>query len=303
MSQPALSRYWSETENQGRGYLRPSTGERVPGVTSITGLVDKNLAQYGADKTIEWMVQNWHQWNPGGKSDEAATNHAKYRWKDHRNERGAIGTDVHNYIEDTILGRGPFLEELDAEQQMMVLNWEDFNFTTGIEYTHTEAQVWGGDYAGTLDAYGKMYSDRLGRMANGIVDWKTSKACYYEYFMQLAGLKNADFRFEELTDPGIIEAAKLAGLAHPAEQKTDNSIVTTWWVEEPQPEVETAWIVHLTSDGWDVFELDSEELHLARFNAYKAAWWAEKHLKEQLSPLGKKLDRPISWTDPKKKGV
>jgi len=285
---PPLSRYWNDAEAQGRGYLRPSTGERVPGVTSITGLVDKDLAQWGSDQAVRWMVDNWYTWNPGGKSDEKAFNGARYRWREFRNERGAVGTGVHNYIEDVILGAGPFVDDLDTEQQKIVFQWEDMCFTTGMDFWGTERQVWGDGYAGTLDAYATLNGKRV------LVDWKTSKSVHWEYYMQLAALLNADFQFTQ------VEAGTSG--AHSAELKDgDGNVETTWWVEEPLPELDGAIIVHLTADDWAIHELDNEELHMARFNAYKAAWWAEKALKDVLHSQGKKLDRPVTWTDPKKK--
>jgi hypothetical protein len=262
-------------------------------VTSITGLVDKNLAQYGADKTVEWFVNNWAEWNPGGKSDERAFNHARYRWNDHRNERAAVGTSVHTYIENTILGNGPFITDLEPEEQEIVAQWEEFNFLFSPEYEGTESQVWGEGYAGTLDAYASMYSERLGRTALGIIDWKTSRKAYWEMYMQLAGLKNALFRFVEVSKdtPGAssIDSADAIGAK-----------MTSWWVEEPLPGVETAWIVHLTKDGWAVHELDNEPVHLRRFNAYKDAWHAEADLKKLLTSVDKKIDRPIDWVKPSK---
>lgn len=262
-------------------------------MTSVTGLVNKDLAQWGSDMAVKWMTEHWFEWNPGGKSDERAINHAKYRWKDYRDERGGIGTGVHNHIEDAIEGREPEIEFLDAEQQGMVGCWEDFNFFTGIEYTGTERQVWGGRYGGTFDASGWMWSERLGRKVHGLLDWKTSKSAYFEYSMQLAALKNAQFQFVEVAEgtPG----------SHPAESKDDNGKkLITHWVEEPLPEFETAWIVHLRADDWAVYELQDEDLHLARFNGYLDAWWAERELKLMLSERGQRLDRPMNWFDPKK---
>lgn len=285
---PALAQYWSAEENDGRGYKRPSTGEQVPGVTSITGLVNKDLAQWGADLATRWMSEHWFQWNPGQRSEESAFNSARYKWKDYRNERGQVGTNVHNYIEDLLLGRNPLFEFLEPEEQRRVLQFEDFCFLTGFEATATERQVWGGSYGGTLDAHGWMYSERLGRKAHGLFDWKTSKRAYFEYMMQLAALKNADFQF----------------IQRPQAEADTSPLVkdgkTTHWAEVPMPEVETAWIVHLSDDNWAVHELTDEEMHLSRFAAYTEVWWAEKRLKETLGTRGQKLDRPVDWFDPKK---
>lgn len=285
MAGPALASYWNETEASGRGYRRPSTGEQVPGVTSITGLVNKDLAQWGSDMAVRWISEHWYEYNPGQRSEESAFNAARYRWRDFRDERAQVGTNVHDYIESLILGNAQPIEFLSAEEQRRVHAFEDFAFVTGFEATATERQVWGGDFGGTLDAFGWIYSERLGRKAHSLFDWKTSKRCYPEYHMQLAALKSAQFQF--------VERAEATDDTHPFVKNGK----TTHWAELPMPEVETAFVVHLLDDDWAVYELTDEELHLARFNAYKAAWWAEKALKEAMRARGQRLDRALDWLE------
>jgi len=314
MSRPALARYWSETEHDSRGYLRPSTGEQVPGVTSITGMVNKDLAQWGSDMAVKWIAEHWYEWNPGQRSEESAFNGARHRWKEYRDERGQIGSNVHDHIEQTILGKQPVLDFLTPEEQAMFRQWEDFQFLTGAEFTSTEEQVWGSGYAGTLDARGTMYSERLGRRAYALFDWKTSRKCYPEYHMQLSALKNASFTFEQAQTPdalteihdgrnGTRSYRGADGVAWLATHTESNRKVETWWVERETRSAETAFVVHLTPDSWHVYELDFEQEHLARFNGYKAAWWAEKELKALYSELDMKLDRPLDWRDKKKGGA
>lgn len=247
------------------------------------------MAQWGADMAVKWMVENWYQFNPGAKSEERAFMGARYRHKDFRDERASVGTGVHNYIEGIIKGTGPFLDDLDVEQQQMIAQFEDAVFTTGMEFLDSELTVWGGDWAGTLDARVRAYSERLGRVASGVVDFKTSKAIYPEVGMQLAALKSAPTQFRQVD-------SSLPGAIHLPDKTRGDS----WWLEEDSPEVETAWILHLRGDFWDgqtfvpakweFIEVDNEPYHLARFNAYKAVWWAEKSMKD----AGIKLDARLS---------
>lgn len=281
MTSPILSVYWNDAEGQGRGYKRPSTGEQVPGVTSITGLVNKNLAQWGSDKAVEWMTANWFLWNPGGKSDEKAFNHARYKWRDFRDERGAVGDGVHNHIEDYILGRNPDPEFLDAEQQHIIRNFEEFEFFTGVEYVSTETTVWGDKFAGTLDALAYMHSPRLGRKVLSVLDWKTSRKAWPDMYMQISALMNADLRFVQVAEG---EGDKFT------RKRPDGTINTTYWREELMPEVESGFIVHLTQDGWAVHEITDTDLHYDRFLAYRDAWWSEKALKLK----GWKLDKALA---------
>ena len=118
MSAPKLSRYFNDAEYQGRGYLDPRYPERkpVPGITSITKLVAKDLAQYGADHTARWITENWTLWDPSRKSDEKAFNSARYKHNEYRDSRAEVGTGVHQYIEDWINGEEPLAEFLEPEQ-------------------------------------------------------------------------------------------------------------------------------------------------------------------------------------------
>lgn len=286
MSKPALARYWSDSENAGRGYIRPSNGEQVPGVTSITGKVDKDLAQWGADQAVRWMVANWFRWNPGAKSEDSAFRGARYRWKDYRNERGAIGTGVHNHIEGLIENSGPFLDDLDQEQREMVEQYEEFVFTHAPQFISSEVSVFGDGYAGTLDAYAIIDGDVW------LLDWKTSKRCYPEYFMQLAALKNAHTVAIPTTadDPDAFEVL-------------DTDRKPMYYREEPVLNADRAGLVHLRGNFWDgetfipakweLIELpqEDEQLHMARFNAYKDVWYAEKSLRQSGVDLKAALDK------------
>ena len=277
MTQPPLARYFNDAENDARGYRRPSTGEIAPGITTILGLINKNLGQYAADETVKWFNSHWAEWNPGEKSDEKAFNHARYRWKDHRDTRAAIGDNVHNYIEDTILGKGPFIDDLTPEEQRIVTNWNDMLFFTGMEFEQTEVTVWGDGYAGTLDCAAWMYSQKLGRKALFCLDWKTSKQAWPDSFSQIAALMNGQFQFEQV-EPGTPNADLFKG--------RDGE---SWWVEKPMPKFETGAIVHLTQDSWAIHEIRDEGLHWKRFKAYRDAWHVENAIKMTGLNLAKSL--------------
>jgi hypothetical protein len=269
-------------------------------------MVDKDLAQWGANMTAKWVAENWDQWNPGQRSEESAFNGARYKWREFRDERGAIGSNVHDHIEQTILGEEPLIDFLSVEEQAMVAQWEQFCFITGVKYHSTEEQVWGDGYAGTLDARVSMHSERLGRTATGIVDWKTSKSAYWEYGMQLAALTNAGRTFTEVAAPAKTVTVNQFPNGTSAYEMGDsfawsakNNNESTWWAETEVEPAETAFVVHLRADKWAVYELNDAEFHTARFDAYKDAWWAEKDLKAILSARGQKIDRPMDWVDPK----
>ena len=170
----------------------------------------------------------------------------------------------------------------------MVAQFHEAVFITDMTFQATEATVSGGDFAGTLDAIATAYSEKLGRVASGVVDFKTSKTIYADPMMQLAALRSADTIFREVPE-GTPDAIHL-----PDKNRGDS-----WWIVEDAPETETAWILHLRGNFWDgkqlvpakweLIELENDELHLARFNAYKTVWYAEKALKEAGVDLKKRL--------------
>lgn len=290
MTSPKLSRYFDDATYQGRGYIDPRYpgAKPVPGVTSITKLVAKDMAQYGADHAVRWMVDNWSLFNPGGKSDERAFNQARYRHNDYRDARAEVGTGVHAHIEDWINGLDPIPDFLGVEQQQMVEQFHEAVFMTGMTFQSTEATVQGDGWSGTLDAHGTVYSPKLGRVATAVIDFKTSKAIYPDPMMQLAALRSAHTIFREVDE-------STEGAYHVEDKKRGDS----WWLVEDAPKVDTAFILHLRGDFWDgknfipakweLIELEDDELHLKRFEAYKSVWYAEKAMKEAGIDLRKRL--------------
>lgn len=291
MTSPPLARYFSDVENQGRGYIDPRdpNGRRYPGVTSITGLVAKDLAQWGADQSVRWLANNWWQWNPSQRSEQSAFNAARYKHKEYRDERAEVGTGVHDYIDAWAKGEWRPVEFLGVEQQQMIHQFEECVWMTGLKPEASELTMFGGDWAGTLDLRVTAYSEKLGRPATGIVDIKTSKSIYPEVFMQIAALKSAKTQFRQV-DPST------PGAIHLPDKKRGDS----WWLIEDAPEMETAWILQIRGDfmdgeqfipaKWELIELSEEELHLKRFEAYKAVWYAQKALKDAGVDLKKRMD-------------
>lgn len=295
MTAPPLARYFSDVENQGRGYISPldPNGRRYPGVTSIIKLVAKDMSQYGSDMAVRWMSQHWAEWTPGQRSEESAFRSARYRHKDYRDERGEIGTGVHSYIEDHVKGLDPIGFDLDTEQWQMIEQFDQAVFLTGMEFIDSEVTVFGEDWAGTLDLRVKAYSERLGRVVTGILDVKTSKSIYPEVMLQLAALKSARTQFRQVT-------AETPNAIHLPDKNRGES----WWLKEDAPEVETAWALHLRGDFWDVDHMvpakwemieigtektGDESLHLARFEALKQVWYANDGLKKSGFDLNKRL--------------
>ena len=146
-------------------YYSPD-GERVPSVTTILGVVDKNLTNWANKLGLE------------GKSlsDESA------------NTMG-IGTLLHAYIE------GMFLQDEDVDDSSFTEEQKEIAKKCFGKFSmwasrhrvvplFLELSLASDRYGGTMDALVEI---------DGVVtimDWKTSKAIYPEYFAQLAAYYN-----------------------------------------------------------------------------------------------------------------
>lgn len=126
---PALAQYWSESKEDGRAYKHPVSGVRVPSVTTICGLADKSgLAQYSADRTAKWCNDNLSLLM--NKSDEDAIRGARFRWRDHADERANVGTEVHEWVE-TWVEDGFAYPPLGHDAQQCVDRFLDFTVEVG----------------------------------------------------------------------------------------------------------------------------------------------------------------------------
>ena len=140
-------------------------GDRVPSVTTILGVVDKNLTNWANKLGLQ------------GKSlsDESA------------NTMG-IGTLLHAYIEGYFKGEEVDDSEFSEEQKEIAQKcFGKFSLWTSehqIYPLHLELSLSSDRYGGTMDAIIEI--DGI----TTIMDWKTSKAIYPEYFAQLSAYHN-----------------------------------------------------------------------------------------------------------------
>ena len=168
-------------------YYSPD-GERVPSVTTILGVVDKNLTNWANKLGLE------------GKSlsDESA------------NTMG-IGTLLHAYIEgmfqDEDVDDSSFTEEQKEIAQKCFGKFSMWASRHRVVPLFLELSLASDRYGGTMDALLEI---------DGVVtimDWKTSKAIYPEYFAQLAAYYNLleDIVRGDVEQVGILKVPKEDG--------------------------------------------------------------------------------------------
>lgn len=190
MTKPVLSR---RVANPGRRYTHPITGEAVPSVTTITGMKDKSgpLVGWAVKETTEYVVKNWDELAVMSDTNKrkiikGARFEAKAAGTD--DTAADLGTNVHQAIEDRILGRPVTLAK---DSRGFLEQFDNFCDRYQPEWTMVERTVWNRTlgYAGTLDGAGTFGQDKV----NLLVDFKSGNGVYAEYFLQLEALARGEF--------------------------------------------------------------------------------------------------------------
>ena len=271
---PKLSLYPREHESQGRAYKDPITGEQYPSVTSILKYEDKSaLVQWAVDRAVLWCVDNWQDL---GVDPDAAFMKARYRHNDVRDERAWVGTGVHAYIEAEHTESWD-MPELNDEQQEILEWWKHFNDLYEVEPILTEWTVVNRKvgYAGTADGLWRITEKLTGETWTSLVDVKTSKRIWDGHMMQLSALASAEAWFEEVPE----------GTDDSSEQKWKNSetnkVEKSYWVEKEMPRFDKVQVLHLTSEGVELVDINNIDIHFKKFSSYKGIWNADQELKQR----------------------
>jgi len=182
VSGPPLARAGSG----GREYVRPSTGQTAPSVTTVLGILDKPaLPRWSALEVARYAVDNraaWEQLDPPAAVDLLK----RAPWRK-TTEAADTGTDLHAVAETLLAGGDP----PDAAPAEWVARFRAFLDTWRPEPLEVEATVWGDvdglPYGGTCD----LLADVPG-VGHLVVDLKTGRGVYPEVSLQLAAYGYAD---------------------------------------------------------------------------------------------------------------
>ena len=160
----------------------------VFGVTSICGILDKKALMYWA---VNMAIKHLDSvLKPGMIIDEInktkMLNEAKVAHRNTLSQAADIGTAVHNYLETYLkagINKQP-LPDLPINKDIRkgveaLLKWVKDN---NVKFLDSERKIYSKEfgYAGTLDASATIN----GELA--IIDFKTSKGFYPEYFLQVS---------------------------------------------------------------------------------------------------------------------
>lgn len=206
---PKTHRYWLD-------------GKPVPGVTTILSVLDKPaIPKWAAAQVAEYVADHPDGIETLRQMGRAPMIHAlkNIPWQK-RDDAGTRGNILHDYAEQLL--RGQDVEVADEHVPVME-NALAFMDQWRIEPLLIEAPVASRQhrYAGTLDLIARYTHPATGRRGTCIADWKSGKALYPEYAMQLSA-----YAFAEFTGLG--------------------------GDEKPLPKCDAAFGVQIRADGYDV---------------------------------------------------
>lgn len=160
-------------------------GEPLVSVTGATGIIDKSGALMGwAIKMMGLHLEkNWRPdkiYTKDERDELIALAKKEYRWI--KKEAADIGTEIHEWASNWILGKEPAMPK-----NKKVLNgvkaFLKFQKENKVKWLESERVVYSRKhkYAGFLDAVGRFGKDLV------LVDFKSSKAFYDDMRFQVAG--------------------------------------------------------------------------------------------------------------------
>lgn len=261
MTAPAKPRLARRNYGQGHGYTW--NGQKIPGVTTVKGILDKpGLVTWAARCSAATVVDEWDH-----LVELAPTERGKYV-EDARNRATKAaaqrGTRVHKIAERVLLGED--VDDVPDDIRGMAENVAKLMDDWDMKPLLTESPVGHSEwlYAGTLDAV--VECDRLGHV---LIDYKTrddGRLPYSDVSLQLSAYRFADVRLREVPQFGPRGGAK-----------------PSLWVEEPMVDVDHCAVIAVTHDGaqlvpmradaavFDVFLhlLEVHETWIRRTDAYR----------------------------------
>lgn len=213
-----------------RFYVNPETDLKVPGVTSVVGMLPKPFLQFWNAKMVaELAVDSLPFVQQMAERDrQGAIDYLKGAARRYTKVRADVGSDAHDLFERLI--RGEPVARVHPDLEPYRRNFVDFLDKVNPELVRAEDVAWSDthEYAGSfdgilrvwLDEDGKPTPDRSGEPHLLIVDWKTSKDTYPDVALQMAAYAHADV------------------------------IIGADGKREPMPEFDGAAVLHITPDQW-----------------------------------------------------
>jgi len=170
-------------------------GKQIPGVTSATGVVDKSGALMGWVAKMMGLYLLTEKEKGNGMITEELVGKAKKEYRNLQKQAADIGTEIHQWVSDWILGKKP--EMPDNEKVVNgITAFLRFQKEHNLKWVESEKVIYSKkhSYAGILDAVAKEGNKLV------LIDFKSSSGIYEEMQFQVAGYEIA---YEEETGKKI----------------------------------------------------------------------------------------------------
>jgi len=228
------------TRKEGRSFGRAThwyvdgRGDKIPGVTTILkdGKPAPALVGWGIKSVAEYAINNWDDLAGQPVADRLTTlKRSPYAERDAAASRGTL---VHHLADQLSHGLEVDVpEDVTGHVESAVRFLDDWQPEVILSEVTVYHLTYG--YAGTLDLIARFPDGRV-----ALCDYKTSKGVYADTALQLAAYRYATHYID-----------------------SDGNA-------QPMPEVDWCGVIHIRSDGYDVYEMRCDE-HVLRQFRYVAA--------------------------------
>lgn len=233
-----------------RFYVDPEDGtKKVPGVTSVIGMLPKEFLKYWAAKEVAQtavdelgvvvsMVLN---------DPSAAVDHLKKAPDRNTRKAADTGTAAHDLFER--MAKGQPVGRVHPDLAPFVQHFDEFLTVAKPEYHFMEETVWSDthEYAGSFDAFATILGERVW------IDNKTTRSGIHEE----VGIQLAAYRFAE----AII--------------REDGGRV-------PMPQSDGGAVLHVRPEGWKLVPVKADEEMFEVFLHLREVFRYEKELKSSV---------------------
>ncbi|HVE24376.1 MAG TPA: hypothetical protein VNC22_03185 [Sporichthya sp.] len=197
MTQPKIN---TISRGGSRFYVSPLNGDKVPGVTSVVGMLPKGfLGPWNAKLVAETAVDSLGEVvSIAMKDRQAAIDFLKGAPRRFTSKAADVGTDAHDVFEKMARGETP--GRMHPELKVYADHFSAFLDEFQPEFLHLEQTVWSEThgYAGSFDAIMKVDGEIVG------ADWKTTRSgVHAEVAIQLAAYRFADYILDPETSDQI----------------------------------------------------------------------------------------------------
>jgi hypothetical protein len=192
-----------------RFYIDPNDAHiKVPGVTSVVGMLPKDfLTFWAAKESAEAAVNNWDIVSKLCERDpKGAIDYLKSAHRRKSKTASDLGSAAHDMFERQARGDTINLRHVHADIKPHVRWFDEFLQEVQPEFLHLEETVWSDEhlYAGSFDAIARVDGEVV------VLDWKTSKAVYDSVALQLSAYRYAD-RIIRADDGESIDVPEMTG--------------------------------------------------------------------------------------------